>query len=244
MENDATKFITADFNLPSYMMFPRFLLDSDLSETTMLLYTLLLDRTKLSIKNEGWTDDKGYIFIYFTIEDLAKLLHRGETTIKNCLSALAEKGLIFRKRQGAGKPNRLYVKMPINCLSPAETSRKPTDKRSENCPNDSRKNDFQTVKKLPNSNNKYNNSNLTKRSSNESSTAYGCYENVFLTALKYSDLAATIPNLGKYIDKLSCYMVSKGKSYVNHAATIREWWIRDNPEKRLRSYEHEEGESL
>ncbi|MCD8014250.1 MAG: replication initiator protein A, partial [Lachnospiraceae bacterium] len=41
------------------MIFPRFLLDSDLSETTKLLYMLLLDRARLSMKNDGWADAQG-----------------------------------------------------------------------------------------------------------------------------------------------------------------------------------------
>jgi len=50
-----TEFLTADTSLPPYMVFPRFLLDTELNETTKLLYVILLDRARLSLKNEGWT---------------------------------------------------------------------------------------------------------------------------------------------------------------------------------------------
>ena len=33
-----TDFLTADTNLPSYMMFPRFLLDMEINETAKMLY--------------------------------------------------------------------------------------------------------------------------------------------------------------------------------------------------------------
>ena len=46
-----TDFLTADTNLPSYMMFPRFLLDMEINETAKMLYIILLDRARLSQKN-------------------------------------------------------------------------------------------------------------------------------------------------------------------------------------------------
>ena len=35
-----TDFLTADTNLPSYMMFPRFLLDMEINETAKMLYII------------------------------------------------------------------------------------------------------------------------------------------------------------------------------------------------------------
>ena len=55
-----TDFLTADTNLPSYMMFPRFLLDMEINETAKMLYIILLDRARLSQKNEGWSDINGH----------------------------------------------------------------------------------------------------------------------------------------------------------------------------------------
>ena len=59
-----TDFLTADTNLPSYMMFPRFLLDMEINETAKMLYIILLDRARLSQKNEGWSDTNGHVFLY------------------------------------------------------------------------------------------------------------------------------------------------------------------------------------
>ena len=68
-----TDFLTADTNLTSYMMFPHFLLDMKINETAKMLYIILLDRARLSQKNEGWSDIDDHVFIYFTIEALAEL---------------------------------------------------------------------------------------------------------------------------------------------------------------------------
>ena len=94
------------------MVFPRFLLNSDLSETTKILYMILLDRTRLSIKNGGWSNSKGHVYIYFTISELADTLSKSEMTIKNSLSALEKADFIYRQRQGIGLPNKIYVKFP------------------------------------------------------------------------------------------------------------------------------------
>ena len=45
-----TTFLTANSTLPPYMAFPSFLLDCDFSETTKLLYMVLLNRARLSQK--------------------------------------------------------------------------------------------------------------------------------------------------------------------------------------------------
>ena len=107
-----TDFLTADTNLPSYMMFPRFLLDMEINETAKMLYIILLDRARLSQKNEGWSDTDGHVFIYFAIEALTEVLHKSQMTVKTALAVLEKQELIFRKRQGPGQPNRIYVKLP------------------------------------------------------------------------------------------------------------------------------------
>lgn len=58
------------------MVFSKFLLDMELNETTKLLYMVLLDRARLSLKNEGWTDTSGHVFLYFAIDAMAEVLHK------------------------------------------------------------------------------------------------------------------------------------------------------------------------
>lgn len=127
-----TEFLTVDTSLPPYLIFPRFLLDMELNETTKLLYMILLDRARLSLRNEGWTDASGHVFLYFTIEAMANVLHKSQMTIKTSLAALESKGLILRKRQGAGHPNRIYVKFPKDAFR--ETDRILSPRQTENCP--------------------------------------------------------------------------------------------------------------
>ena len=102
-----TAFVTANSKMGSYLMFPRFLLDAPVNETAKLLYMLLLDRAKLSMKKPEWADQTGRVFIHYPITKLAEALHKSETTVKTALSDLEDAGLILRARQGIGKPNRI-----------------------------------------------------------------------------------------------------------------------------------------
>lgn len=106
-----TYFLKKDSTLPSYAVFPRFLFRMEISETAKLIYVLLLDRARLSMKNEGWVNEFGHVFIYYTITDLSKDCGKSEMTVKNTLTVLEQAGLIYRQRQGNGLPNRLFVKI-------------------------------------------------------------------------------------------------------------------------------------
>ena len=119
-----------DSQIPAYMAYPRFLLTMDVSETAKLIYVLLLDRARLSMKNEGWADEQGHVFIYYTIADLASASGKSEMTVKNALTALEQKNLISRKRQGAGLPSKIYVKVQTeNCPTGWTTFKTQTDKK-------------------------------------------------------------------------------------------------------------------
>ena len=127
-----TRFLTQDSPIPPYMAFPRFLLDKDgLNETAKILYTILLDRARLSQKNDGWADEQGHVFIFFPIRNLAETMHKSEMSIKTALSALEKENLIVRKRQGAGFPNRIYVKYLPETL--AQMDRNLSVRQTENC---------------------------------------------------------------------------------------------------------------
>ncbi|MCI6767634.1 DUF6017 domain-containing protein [Porcincola intestinalis] len=82
-----------------------------LSTDAKLLYGLLLDRMQLSLKN-GWVDENGKVFIYYTVESIMDALTCGNKKAGLLLAELDEKkgiGLISRVRQGLGKPDRIYV---------------------------------------------------------------------------------------------------------------------------------------
>ena len=120
-----------DSQIPAYMAYPRFLLAMDISETAKLIYVLLLDRARLSMKNEGWVDEQGHVFIYYTIAVLASTSGKSEMTVKNVLAVLEQKNLIARKRQGAGLPSKIYVRVQKeNCPSGWTTFKSQIDKKA------------------------------------------------------------------------------------------------------------------
>ena len=106
-----TQFLKCDSYLPPYMAYPKFLLKVDISETAKLVYMLLLDRARLSMKNKDWQDEKGRVFVRYTIPDLARDIGKGETTVKKTLKQLVRQDLICKQSLGPGQPNKIYVKI-------------------------------------------------------------------------------------------------------------------------------------
>lgn len=108
-----TQFLIKDTLIPPYMAFPRFLLDMEqLSETAKILYVLLLDRARLSQKNEGWVDERGRAFIFFPIKDLAETMHKSEMSVKTALAVLEKTDLIFPQASGTGIAKQNLCKSP------------------------------------------------------------------------------------------------------------------------------------
>ena len=118
-----TQFLKCDSYIPPYMAYPKFLLKVDISETAKLVYMLLLDRARLSMKNKDWQDEQGRVFILYTIPNLSKDIGRGETTVKKALNQLVQQGLILKQSLGPGQPNKIYVKMQTE-NSPTEQAEK------------------------------------------------------------------------------------------------------------------------
>ena len=214
--------------LPPYLPYPRFLLGMDLTHTAKLLYALLLDRANLSRAND-WVDEQGRTYLIFPIEKISEALDKSRMTVKNALNELTAAGLIERQRHGFSSPNRIYVLIPDGQEIVLMRDKKLSLISKENCPTDGQKIVPMTDRKLsPNnlSNNNLNKSNLSRASTPR--TAYGRYENVFLTETELSELQAELPDKWNYyIERLSEYIASQGKSYDNHAATIRRWAAND-----------------
>lgn len=77
----------------------------------------------------------------------------------------------------------------------------------------------------------------------------GRYQNVVLSEKDLSELKRELPDLWEsYVEWLSEYMASTGKSYKNHAATIRRWANADRkgaaPQARNRDYTVKEGDTI
>jgi len=239
--------MTGDTKLPPYLPYPRFLMEADLTQFSKLLYSVLLDRANLSLTN-GWQDDEGQIYIVFPVCKIANAVDRSPMTVKNALTELETVGLIERRRQGFSQPNRIYVKIPDGQDIVLLTDRKLSHRGKETCPTDGQKAVPMTDRKLsPNnmSNNNLRNSNLSGVS--ERPPARGRYENVFLTEAEVAELQADFPTVWQeYIERLSEYMASTGKTYKSHAATIRRWAKEDRRMGKggISDYSCKEGESL
>ena len=98
----------------AFIRIPKVLLEhpyyQGLSAEAKLLYSVLLDRVSMSVKN-GWKDSRNRIYIIFTIEEIMRSMNCGNKKAVQLLGELEDKvGLIERKRQGLGKPNLIYVK--------------------------------------------------------------------------------------------------------------------------------------
>lgn len=134
--------LTKDTHLPPYMAYPKFLLSMDISETAKLVYILLLDRARLSMKND-WVDERGHVYLFYPIRELAEDCRKSEMTVKNALSDLQKHGLIRRQRQGSRTANKIYVRVPGG--------------QTSFCPSDGQNSVPVTDRKLSPSNNKSNN---------------------------------------------------------------------------------------
>lgn len=99
----------------TFYRIPKLLFDDpyfrELSTDAKILYGLMLDRMSLSLKN-GWLDEDGRVFIYFTAETIMEMLGCANGKCAKLLQELDTKsgiGLITRIKQGLGKPDVIYV---------------------------------------------------------------------------------------------------------------------------------------
>ena len=227
--------------LPLYLPYPRFLLDTDLSHTAKLLYTLLLNRATLSQKN-NWIDTQGHIYVIYPLSHLAKDLGCCISSVTRAFSELENAQLVERIRSGFSKPSRILLKVPYTTQNCAVTVCK-------NAEHDCAETSSMIAQKCtPNQRNKSNlkNSHLTRTT--DAHLTFGEYHNVFLTEKEYKRLKADFSGLDGLIDQLSAYIQSTGKKYADHAATLRIWAKRQKTEQKqapgIPDYTFKEGESL
>lgn len=95
-----TKLPNCLFETPTYQ---------PLSNEAKILYAFILRRAELSRKNK-WADEYGRIYLYYPICEVVGLLHCGRQKAINILRELQYAKLIDIKKQGCGKPNRIYPK--------------------------------------------------------------------------------------------------------------------------------------
>ena len=223
-------YLKPNMPLPQYLPYARFLLNTDLSNTAKLLYTLLLDRATLSQKN-NWVDEHGRIYLDCCI-----------SSVTRSFAELEKAELAERVRSGFSKPSHILLRIPHTaqncavtvCTSAQSDCAEMTSMIMQKCTSNQR------------NKNNLNDNHLIR--TNSSRLSLGEYQNVFLTEKEYKRLKADFAGLDGLIEQLSAYIQSTGKKYADHAATLSIWAKRQNAEKKtapgIPDYTFAEGESL
>ena len=239
--NSISDHLTVTTPLPRYLPYARFLLDTDLSHTAKLLYTLLLDRATLSQKN-NWIDAQGRIYVLYPLSSLAKDLGCSISSITRAFAELENAQLVERVRSGFSKPSRILLMVPYTTQNCAVTV-------SKNAEHDCAETSSMIAQKCtPNQRNKNNLKDNHLVRTNGTRLMFGEYRNVFLTEKDYKRLKADFSGLDDLIEQLSAYIQSTGRKYADHAATLRIWAKRQKTEQKstpgIPDYTFKEGESL
>ena len=111
----------------SFFRIPRELIKNErfkkVSTDAKLLYGLMLDRMGVSAKN-GWYDELGRVYIYYTVEQIMDDLECSHVTAGKLLAELDTVngvGLIERVKHGQGKPTTIYVRQFTTFVSMPES---------------------------------------------------------------------------------------------------------------------------
>ena len=213
-----------------------------LSIDAKVLYSMYLSRSTLSYKN-NWIDENGRVYIYFTVEETAQQLGCGIKKAVKLIKDLEVIGLIKKKRAGQGNPTKIYVKDFMSIFR--NESFRPVKRGNQDLSKGQVKNgDFDNSriaekksldlsKRQPNyiENNKIDKSYIDFSGEDKK----GTFLNVILSDEEERLLEEKIPNLKDYIERLSAYMQSTGKTYKDHASTIMSWYLKDKREGKLGS---------
>lgn len=233
-------FYKRDLERFQFFMLPKILVMGEqfktISSDAKILYACLFDRISLSAKND-WLDKEGRIYIIFTIEEIMKTINRSRPTAVKALDELDKNtggiGLIERKRLGFGKPNIIYVKDFTSYEGEKlenQTSRSKDIELQEvkKFNYRSKETELQEVKKVDPTNTNYIKTDYIKTDFNQEQKAFGAFQNVFLSNKELSNLKTILSNqLENYIQRLSSYLKSTGRTYEDHEATILSWFYKD-----------------
>ena len=233
-------FYKRDLERFQFFMLPKILVMGEqfktISSDAKILYACLFDRISLSAKND-WLDEEGRIYIIFTIEEIMKTINRSRPTAVKALDELDKNtggiGLIERKRLGFGKPNIIYVKDFTSYKDEKlenQTSRSKDIELQEvkKFNYRSKETELQEVKKVDPTNTNYIKTDYIKTDFNQEQKAFGAFQNVFLSNKELSNLKTILSNqLENYIQRLSSYLKSTGRTYEDHEATILSWFYKD-----------------
>ncbi|SUU92371.1 Replication initiator protein A (RepA) N-terminus [Anaerococcus octavius] len=220
----------------NFIRLPMVLMEDEIFESISIeakvLYSYMLNRMGLSCKN-GWIDEDGKVFIYYTIESIKEQFNCASEKANKLIAELDIKsgiGLIEKKRQGLGKPNRIYVKDFMSIFNNMELKN-------------------QEVRKSEGNYNNISNNELRNNDFSKGQKPYGIYKNIFFTDEDYKDLTNELGSrINEYIDRLSSYMKANNRVYQDHKATIINWYLNDQAkninDNATRKMNYDIGESL
>ena len=243
--------IRPDTQLPDFYMCPKYMMNCSLTLTAMKLYILLFDRAKLSMKNNGWTDDSGDTYIYYSRSDLADEIGCSQRMVRNAMHELEKMELIQRIPDARKElSNAIYVCIPDEKIDSSIT-RKPVSEGGNTFPPGRKYISSQAEthflpggSTFPPSNNNRVIINQSNNRVRDTRHAYGEFRNIILTEEEYARLSGQFRNLQQIIDKMSTYLAKTGKHYDNYEAAILSWAEREPEAYAMRKYTCREGESL
>lgn len=243
----------------NFIRLPMILMEDEVFESisieSKVLYSYMLNRMGLSYKN-GWIDEDGKVFIYYTIESVKEQFNCASEKANKLIAELDIKsgiGLIEKKRQGLGKPNRIYVKDFMSIFNNMELKnqevRKTKFQKFDNRNSRDSNIESQDFRKSEGNYNNISNNELRKNDFSKGQKPYGIYKNIFLTDEEYKDLTNELGSrINEYIDRLSSYMKANNREYQDHKATIINWYLNDQAknvnDKSTRKMNYDIGESL
>lgn len=115
------RYSSTQINSELFWKFPKFLSENkkyaDLSNDDRVAYMLIKDRYRYSLSND-WVDEKGDVYVYFTIEELRELLHVGKNKVSRVKKHLMDCDLLEIEKQGFDPkkkknfPDKIYLLQP------------------------------------------------------------------------------------------------------------------------------------
>ena len=101
-----------EVKVDSFCRLPRIFVTNEFYRTIpaeiKVLYSLMLDRVAMSMRN-NWRED-GRVFVYFTLEEAMRRVHVGRHKAIGLFRRMETLGLIRRRKQERGKPDRIFVR--------------------------------------------------------------------------------------------------------------------------------------
>jgi hypothetical protein len=86
------------------------LFDMQLDSDSIIIYTLLRDRCKMSADHlDKYRDNDGNLFIYYTVAELMQKINKSNKPISKSLTKLRKRGLIDIVKIKGSNANRIYI---------------------------------------------------------------------------------------------------------------------------------------